>query len=401
MAIDYGTGTFIIPKGDLYNSNLKGYKAFINGEVYLPDKGFKKENLFFNNGKVLTQDVFEKQASCADNVEVYDLQDKLVTPALVDQHIHGGYGMDFNTANEEEMRTFLRETKKMGQGAVLATFVSDSIGNLNKQMDIVREIMKNPKEDETEILGINLEGPFLSLEKSGIHAKEIILPPTLENVKKLNLDGVKMMTIAPERDKDFEVTKYLLDKGIIVSAGHSTASAKQVRDSGITQVTHLFNAMSGLHHRIPTIANEGLLNDNISAEVICTPEHIDPSVMDLVMKVKPQDKIILISDALSGTNIKDDHFYLGGKKIFIQDDGTAKDKDGVIAGSIKLLSQTAKNLTDTTKMTFSDFIKYSAVNPSRNLGVEKDYRIEENANPNITIWDKDTLEPIKTYIKGE
>ena len=403
MSIEYiyGYGTSIVPKGDLRNSNLKGYKALINGEVYKGEQGFKKENLFFNNGRLLTQDVFEKTAKSSDEVEIIDLKNKLVTPALVDQHIHGGYGMDFNKANEEEMRNFLRETKKMGQGAVLATFVSDSIDNLNKQMDIVREIMKNPKKDETEILGINLEGPFLSKHKSGIHDQSIILKPTVQNLERLNLDGVKMMTIAPEEDEGYEATNYLLKKGIIVSAGHSVATAKQLRDSGITQVTHMFNAMSGLHHRIPTIANEALMNDDIATEVICTPEHIDPSVMDLIMKVKPHDKIILISDALSGTNIKEDHFYLGPKKVFINPDGTAKDENGVIAGSIKLLSQTAKNLTGTTNMNFADFIKYSSVNPARNLGVEQDYIIEENATPNITIWDKDTLLPEKTYIKGE
>jgi len=403
MSIEYiyGYGTSIVPKGDLRNSNLKGYKALINGEVYRGEQGFKKENLFFNNGRLLTQDVFEKTAKSTDEVEIIDLKNKLVTPALVDQHIHGGYGMDFNTANEEEMRNFLRETKKMGQGAVLATFVSDTIDNLNKQMDIVRNIMANPKNDETEILGINLEGPFLSKKKSGIHAQEVIMKPTVDNLKKLNLEGVKMMTIAPEEDEGYKASQYLIDKGIIVSAGHSVASAKQVRNSGATQVTHIFNAMSGLHHRVPTIANEGLFNDNIAAEVICTPEHLDSNIVNMVMKMKPQDKIILISDALCGTNIKDDHFKLGGKDIYIQPDGTAKDKEGVIAGSIKLLSQTAKNLTDTTNMNFADFIKYSSVNPARNLGVEEDYVIEENATPNITIWDKETLLPEKTYIKGE
>ena len=258
-----------------------------------------------------------------------------------------------------------------------------------------------PKKDETEILGINLEGPFLSKHKSGIHSKEIILKPTVDRLKQLNLDGVKMMTIAPEEDDGYKATQYLLDKGIIVSAGHSVATAEQVRESGATQVTHLFNAMSPLHHRVPTIANEGLFNDNIAAEVICTPEHLDSNIVNMIMKIKPHDKIILISDALCGTNIKDDHFKLGEKDIFIQKDGTARDKDGILAGSIKLQSQMAKNLTDTTNMTFADFIKYSSLNPARNLGVEEDYIIEENATPNITIWDKKTLLPEKTYIKGE
>lgn len=403
MSIDYiyGCGASIVPKGNLYNSDLKGYKALINGEVYKGDKGFQKENLFFNNGRILNQDVFERSIKSSDDIEIIDLQDKLVTPGLIDQHIHGGFGVDFNKANEDEMRRFLREAKKMGQAAILATFLSDSIENLNNQMDIVRDIMKNPKKDETEILGINLEGPFINSEKSGIHPRNILLPPTVEHLKQLNLDGVKMMTIAPELDKNYEATRYLQDKGIIVSAGHSAATAKQVRDAGITQVTHLFNAMSGLHHRVPTIANAGLMDDNITAEVISTPEHLDPSIINLITTVKPHDKIILISDALSGANIKDDHFELADKRINIGKDGAARSESGTLAGSIQLLGQTAKNIVDNTKMTFENFIKFATENPAKNLGVEKDYVIEENAAPNITIWDKDTLEPVKTYIKGE
>ena len=193
---------------------------------------------------------------------------------------------------------------------------------LNSQMEIIRNIINNPLKGEARIAGINLEGPFLSPKKAGIHPPENLMLPTVENLKKLNLENVKMITIAPELDKDYKATEYLNSLGV----------------------------MSGFHHRIPTIANEGLLNDNIYAEVNTAIELLDPKTVDLVFRVKPEDKIILISDALSGTNIKEDHFIMGGKRIDIDENGIAKDKEGILAGSIKLMGQIARRIVDTTQM---------------------------------------------------
>ena len=149
MGIECIRGKVISSASDIKKSNLMGYKAFINGEVYTGDNGFTKKDLYFHNGRILPKDVFEKEAVNSDRVEIYDLGNKIVTPGLIDQHIHGGYGIDFNTANEDEIRMFLRETKKLGQSAILATFLPDSTEKLNSQMDIIRSVMKNPKNDET------------------------------------------------------------------------------------------------------------------------------------------------------------------------------------------------------------------------------------------------------------
>ena len=373
----------------------------MNAEVFTPALNFVKKTLFFNKDRFLTKDEFQKSVNKDSEINVYDMQDKYITPALVDQHIHGGYGIDFNNASEEEIRNFLREIKKWGQGDILATFVPGKVDELNSQMEIIRNIINNPLKGEARIAGINLEGPFLSPKKAGIHPPENLMLPTVENLKKLNLENVKMITIAPELDKDYKATEYLNSLGVITSAGHSTATAEQVRESGVKQVTHLFNAMSGFHHRIPTIANEGLLNDNIYAEVNTAIELLDPKTVDLVFRVKPEDKIILISDALSGTNIKEDHFIMGGKRIDIDENGIAKDKEGILAGSIKLMGQIARRIVDTTQMTFGDFIKFASQNPAKNIGLENDYKIAEGSSPNFTIWNKDSLVPETTVIKGE
>lgn len=389
------------PVKDSKNFDISAAGVILNAEIYNAANKFVKTTLFFNRGKILSKDEFIRTVQENKDVNVYDFDGKYVTPALVDQHIHGGYGIDFNNADEQEIRNFLKEIKKWGHGDILATLVPGTIEKLNSQMDIIRNIIKNPLRGETRIAGINLEGPFFSPKKAGIHPPEILMTPTVENLKKLDLENVKMITIAPELDKDYKATEYLNSLGIVTSAGHSAATAEQVRDSGVKQVTHLFNAMSGFHHRIPTIANEGLLNDEISAEVNTAIELLDPKTVDLILRAKPEDKIILISDALSGTNIKEDHFIMGGKRIDIDENGIAKDKDGILAGSIKLMGQIAKRMIDTTQMTFRDFIKFASQNPAKNIGVGADYKIAEGVKPNFTIWDKNSLLPEKTVIKGE
>ncbi len=381
--------------------NMAKPGVLLGADVYNPSAGkFIKKTLFFNNGKLLSKDQFERIASRCSDINVYDAENKYVTSAILDQHIHGGYGVDFNKATESQIRDFLQKIKKWGHSDILATLVPDTIERLNSQMDILRKIINNPDRSATKILGINLEGPFFSPAKAGIHPPKILLKPSVENLKKLNLEDVRMITIAPELDEGYKATEYLNSLGIVTSAGHSSASAKQVRDSGVTQVTHLFNAMSGFHHRIPTIANEGLLNDNIYAEMNSALELLDPKTMDLIMKVKPKDKLVLISDALSGANIKEDFFIMGGKRINIDENGIAKDKDGILAGSIKYMAQVAKQLIDVTKMSFEDFIRFSSLNPAKNLGVEADYKLNVGNRPNLIIWDKETLLPEQTVIKG-
>ena len=379
--------------------NIKGHVALVNAKIYSPDGYFKNGELLLDNGKILTEDMFIKSGH--KDTLVYNLKGNYITPSLVDQHIHGGLGISFNTADESQIRNLLTELKKFGHGDILATFVPDTIEKLNSQMDVIRKIIKNPAKNETRIAGINLEGPFLNPEKAGIHPKSILLTPSIENLKKLNLQDVKIITIAPELDKDYKAIEYLNSMNIVTSAGHSTADAEQVRNSKVKQVTHLFNAMSGFHHRKPTIANEGLLNDNISAEVNTAIELLDPDTVKLIMRAKPKDKIILISDALNGANIKEKYFYMGGKRIDIDENGVAKDKDGILAGSIKFMSQVVKRLIDTTQMTFADFIKFASVNPAKNIGIEADYKLVAGAKPNFTIWNKETLLPEKTFIKGE
>ena len=390
-----------VTQNSFKNFNLKGLNVIKNANVYDNHNKFVQKTLFFSNNILLDSDTFIKTVSNQEEVNIFNGEKSFITPTMCDQHIHGHSGIDFNKNKELKIRQLLVKLKKFGYGEILATLTPDTIENLNSQMDIIRKIIQNPKTNETKISGINLEGPFFSPKKSGIHSPDILLIPNIENLKKFNLDNVKMLTIAPELKGACEAIDYLNQQGIISSAGHSEATAEQVKTSGVNCITHLFNAMVGYHHREPTIANEALENDNIYIEVNTAFELIKPNTINMIYKYKPHDKIILISDSLKGAKPGKNHFIMGEKQIIIDENNIAKDDNGVLAGSIKSLGEVVKNFMDSTLLNFSDFIKFTTQNPRNLLNLKEKKYLETGTKPSFVIWDKETYKPIKTFIEGE
>ncbi len=382
----------------LNEHKMVGYTAFTNADVFMPDNKIKKADLLFKDSKLIAVNDFDESTIPAtEKISLIDLKNKYLTPAIVDQHIHGGFGLNFNEATKPQLESFLERMPKYGCSEIVATLIPDTIENLNKQLKMLGEIIRNPKQGSTKIFGINLEGPFFSPKKSGIHVPEMLMEPTVENFSKIKSDDIKIVTIAPELDNGYKLTEHLHSKGIIASAGHTTATAEDIKKSKIKQVTHLFNAMPAIHHRDLSATNEALLNDEIYTELNSDLSLVAPEMMDLTLRMKAKDKIILISDALEGTHSGKDKFYMNGVKVDIIDD-IAKNGNGTLAGSIQFLSDMAQKIVEKTKISFQDFIRFSSVNPAKNLGIENRYQLKPGSTPNFVVWDKMTLKPEKTFI---
>lgn len=380
----------------LNDAKLNGYTAFINGKIYDSSNKIKFGDILLKNNQIIAINEFDEN-SINGIIKYVDIKDKILTPTLIDEHIHGGYGVNFHSSDEKSIRKFLKQLAKEGTGAILATTLPGTLEHLNRQLKILNHIIKNPDKGAAKILGIHLEGPFLNPKKAGIHPPEALLKPSIENFEKLDSENVKIVTLAPELDQNYELSKYLKNRGIIPSAGHSMADASDIKESGITQVTHLFNAMAPFHHRLPTVANEGLLNPKITAEMNTDTSLLVPDTMNLIMREKPKDKLILISDALPQAGIKKD-FLLNGIRIHVNPDWIATSDRGILAGSMKFLHDVAAKLIKETNMTFEKFIRYASVNPAKNLGVENDYKIAKGSKPDFAIWDKNSLKVEKTFI---
>jgi N-acetylglucosamine-6-phosphate deacetylase len=260
------------------------------------------------------------------------------TKLLIEQHFHGAYGVDFNTATVDDILFLAKKIIKDGVGYIFPTLVTDSVDNIKRQIQVIKLAANKQTSDMARICGVHLEGIFLNPEKKGIHNSDYFLKPTLENFKLIEDDFIKMVTLAPEF-ADVELLNYLRSKGIKIQAGHCVGGDLSKCDG----VTHMFNAMAGITHRASSTALSALIDDDIYTEIIADGVHVKDDALKLLLKVKQMNKIILISDCLPCTHSDIKEFEFAGSKIYY-DGIKATSKDGTLAGSTKLLSDIVKIL---------------------------------------------------------
>lgn len=264
------------------------------------------------------------------------------TNALIEQHIHGGFGIDFAKCNAREYLEFSKKIIKYGVCAFFPTLATDTVENLKRQIEEIKSAIKlqeSEAEPMAKILGIHLEACFINPAKKGIHDENQLLKPSIENYSKLEDEAIKIVTLAPELDENNELCKYLKSKGVRVSAGHCLATDL----SHVDQVTHLYNAMGNFSHREPSTAVSALAKDEIAAELIADFKHVQKDVLKITFRTKPLSKIILISDALPITHSEKESMEFCNKTVFMKN-GKAVDEKGTIAGSTTFVADIIKGL---------------------------------------------------------
>ncbi|MBI5189837.1 MAG: amidohydrolase family protein [Nitrospirae bacterium] len=227
-----------------------------------------------------------------------------------DLHTHGISGRDSRSADPE---TYLRMAEAMlahGTGQFLPTLFPGPVPVMRAQMDAVKRAMEVQGRDglggSARLLGVHLEGPFVNPAKCGALDRDEFITPTLDNLSRLTYgfaDVIRIITVAPELPGAIEVIEAATELGIRVNMGHSAATFDDARDgrhAGATGVTHLFNAMSGLHHREPGLAGYALTDDTLYVEIIADMFHVHPAALRLVLACKPAERVILVSDSLAG-----------------------------------------------------------------------------------------------------
>ncbi len=276
---------------------------------------------------------------------------------FIDIHTHGGFGVDFNYASYNEVKYLLKELYKKNIKGICPTLVGDKKENMQRQFSIFKKIIEEQRqktENESIILGLHLEGSFLSPDKSGIQDKNNFLEPTVKNFKDLTGEYsgiIKIVTVAPE--KDIDLINYLNENKIITQAGHTTGdNLKNAKGA-----THLFNAMNPIHHRNPSIALSALIKDEIYTEVIADLIHLSEDILTLILKTKQKDKILLVSDSLPVSNYDKDIIFCN-KKI----NKYGKDENGTIAGSVKTLDEICLNLINKGILTHNQIEQFAFIN---------------------------------------
>lgn len=339
-------------------------KAIINGRIVTPNDVLENKILIVENGKI-TGIVDE----LPKNAAVIDAKGYFVAAGLIDIHIHGSLGADVMDGTLDAIQTIAQGIAQYGTTSFLPTTMTTDYNEIIQALTAIRRLQNQPP-NGAKILGAHLEGPFINAKYKGAQNEKFITVPDLELIREF-ADVIKIITYAPEMDADFAFTKSVKNETTIkLSIGHSNATyvqAKQAIAHGCSNITHLFNAMTGLHHRDPGIVGAAFMED-VFTEIIADKIHIDQHLFQFILDNKTAEKVVLITDSMRAGGEPDGMYDLGGQDVIVKK-GVATLSDGTLAGSVLTLNQAVKNMYDNTTATLSEVIRMASLTPATALGI--------------------------------
>nr|WP_312576057.1 N-acetylglucosamine-6-phosphate deacetylase [Sedimentibacter sp.] len=325
-----------------------------------------------DKGKITDIDL-EKSISADLISKVIDGNGKYLSPGFVDIHNHGNSGFDFMDATNEAIDKISQYHLKNGVTSYLGTILTSSYDNIFNAAKVISEY-KN-ETDTSQLLGIHLEGPFFSKQNKGAQPEQYIIEPELNFIKKIkkqNNDKLKMVSIAPEKKGASEIISYLKNNNITASMAHSNATydeAKNGINHGVTVSTHLYNGMRAFSHREPGIIGASLLDSRVYCEIIYDRIHLHDASVQIAVKMKGSDKIILVSDAMRAAGLDDGVYELGGQKVIVSQ-GAARLENGNLAGSTLNLRTAVYNMVHFLNIPIQDAVRMASLNPVEAIGLD-------------------------------
>ncbi|CAD5913366.1 N-acetylglucosamine-6-phosphate deacetylase [Planktothrix agardhii] len=321
-------------------------------------------------------------------IQQIDLQGDLLSLGGIDLQINGGLGLafpDLEPQNFPKLTKICQYLWEQGIDGFMPTIVTTSIDKIHRSLSTIAEFIQTVPQDKptAKILGVHLEGPFLNPSKRGAHPQEHLLPLTLEQVQRVLGDYanvVKIITLAPELDPTDTIIPYLTNLGIIVSLGHSQATAEQAERAfnlGARMVTHAFNAMPSLHHREPGLLGAALVNNQVQSGLIADGQHISPLMVNLLLRMsginQPNEAtdlipLFLVSDALAPLGLPDGVYPWDERQIEVKE-GTARLADGTLSGTTLPLFVGVENLVKWNCCGLGEAIAYATIAPRQALGL--------------------------------
>ncbi|MFA1736323.1 N-acetylglucosamine-6-phosphate deacetylase [Lysinibacillus fusiformis] len=330
----------------------------------------------------------------AQGIEQLDGSGKFLLPGFIDMHIHGSAQMDTMDASDEGLHIMAKSLLKEGTTSFLATTMTQSFDNIERAIANVAQFQ--PKSDEAEVLGLHIEGPFVSKQRAGAQPLDYIVQPDLEVITKwqaLSGQKIKQITLAPEEPNGMTAVQSLSENGIIVSIGHSDATYEQMQEAvqlGASQGTHLYNQMRPFHHRDPGVVGGVLLLDAIKAELIVDFIHMHEGAVEMAYRLKGADGIILITDAMRAKGMPYGEYDLGGQLVHVTESG-AHLSNGSLAGSILTMDQAVRNMHQITNCTLEELVKMSSYNAAQQLKLTNKGQLIEGYDADAVIVDEHLL----------
>jgi len=335
------------------------------------------------------------------------LDEGMLTPGLLDLHNNGAFGVDFAEATPAEWERVLADLASRGVTGVQPTFITAPPAELIAAANRCRVAAHAPAtRPVARILGVHLEGPFINPKRRGAHRPECMLDPTPRALDALlHEEAMAQMlttvTLAPERDHALEATRRLAAAGVVVSVGHSDATAAQVRaaaDAGATMITHVFNAQRSFAHRDPGVPGAAMTDERLFVGLIVDGRHVDPLACDVVFRAAP-GRVVAVSDSILTAGLPDGTpLTFGGQPVANDATGLGRRPDGTIAGAGIILDEGVRRMV-TAGLDPAMVLTAATETPARAVGRTDLGRLAPGAHADL-VWWNDGLHPRRTWIAG-
>ncbi len=334
------------------------------------------------------------------DLPVMDATDLVLSPGLIDLHIHGSGGADVMSASLSDLETLSMTIAQRGTTAFLGTTLAADWADIYRALDTVRSAMEVGLPG-AQVLGAHLEGPYLNPVKKGAHLERYLDTPKVAHIEAYT-DVIRYMTLAPELPGAMDFIAHMTKNhpDIVLSMGHSGATYEEAVaavDAGIRSTTHLFNAMTGLHHRDPGMVGAALDTD-VNVEVIADGVHVHEGALRLAYKVKGPDQITLITDAMEAACLKCGQYVLGDQDVTV-DETSVRLADGTLAGSILTLDAGVRKMMALGVPRDQALAMATSV-PAKLLGIEnKRGTMRTGSRADFVVFDKE-MNVVQTLVAG-
>ena len=340
---------------------------------------------------VFSQKRFE-QRKFDSSTRLIDAGGSYITPGFIDTHIHGIGGYGTEDASTESILEMSRILADWGVTAFNPTIYADAPDRILETIKKITAAMG--KEEGARVMGLHLEGPFISPQRLGVQKPEAAQAVNIDLMEQFwNASGghIVNMTVAPELKQMRELALYCGKKGIILQAGHTNADYENMKEGmqvGILHSTHLFNAMRRLDHRNPNAVGAVLIHPEMSCEIIADGFHVHPDLFKLLLRNKSIDKIVLITDSIKPTEQKEGTLYANNEEVYFKDGVFFRKTDNVIAGSCLTMIRGIRNLVS-AGFSMDDAVKTAAFNPSKIMRYNNQGAITPGHLADITVFNSD------------
>ncbi len=319
---------------------------------------------------------------------------EVLTPSFFDVHVHGAVAQDFMAADVAGINAVGRFLATRGVAHYLATTVTAPMDTTLRALDTLGRAIEDrsrPSDAATPV-GIHLEGPFVSHAKRGVHPPASLLEPSIAIFDRLQTAArghIRLMTIAPELPGALELIEHAATRGVRISLGHSDATEAQSLPAiakGAVSGTHTFNAMRALNHREPGILGVVLDERDLYAELICDGIHVHPAMVRLWLKMKGEDRAILVTDGMSATGMPDGTYQLGDFSVEVKEGVCLS--EGALAGSVLTMDRAVANLQRFTGSSLGKAVRLASRNPARMLGMEHRVSVQPGLSANFNVYEE-------------